>query len=59
MTDEEFTITPLTAPFPTLAVAPPPAYENPPSFEDATKGPETASATRPREGQDGRGEVAD
>jgi len=54
--DEEFTV-PTTSS--TLVVAPPP-YENPPSFEDAVKRTEIASATdgRSREERDERDRVA-
>ncbi|KAF9779513.1 hypothetical protein BJ322DRAFT_359040 [Thelephora terrestris] len=55
-TDEEFRVTPIPAP---LVTAPPP-YENPPSFEDATKRTQTASAvsSQQREEQEGRNDVA-
>jgi len=54
-TDEEFTIAPFPTPSSTLVVAPPP-YENPPSFEDAVKRTEMASAAggRSREERDER-----
>ena len=57
ITDEEFSFTPLAAPSPVLAVAPPP-YENPPPFEAAVKREETARISRPREEQSGRDDVA-
>lgn len=56
-TDEEFAITPLAAPSPTLATAPPP-YEDPPLFEDATKRREMARGSQQGEGRDGRSGVA-
>lgn len=55
-TDEEFRVIPTATP---LVVAPPP-YENPPSFEDATKRTQTASGvpSQPRAEEDARNEVA-
>ena len=52
-TDEESAITPLATLSSTMATAPPP-YENPPSFEDAVKRQEMASASQPGEGHDRR-----